>query len=86
MCDELLGFRYEIDDRGGEGGVVTWEFPGVIFVEIDLGDDRGGERGVGGLLLEVVNQELFVGGVEAEARWHLRVVVAAAGAGALHGS
>lgn len=65
---------------------ITWKLPWIVFVEIDLGDDRHRQRSGGGLLLEVVNHQLLVGRVEAEARRQPWLVVAAARAGALHGS
>lgn len=55
--------------------ICTGEFPWIELVEIDLGYDGDGERGCDGLLLEVVNDELFVGGVESETGRQLRLVV-----------
>lgn len=67
--------------------IITWEFPRIIFVEINLGYDRHRQRGGGSLLLEIVNQQLLVGRVEAEPRRQPWLVAAAAGTGgALHGS
>ena len=53
----------------GEGG----EVPGVVAVEVELGDD--GDRGgaARGARAEVVRHQLLVGGVEAEARREVQV-------------
>ena len=48
--------------------IITWQFPRVEFVEIDIGDDVEGEGVRGSLLGEVVCDELFIGREEAEAR------------------
>ena len=46
----------------------TWELPRVELVEINVGDDGDGKRCRRSFSLEVVNDEFFVGGVEAKAR------------------
>jgi hypothetical protein len=48
--------------------VSTWEVPRLALADVDLGDDLGlGVDLAGDLALEVVADELLVGGVEAEA-------------------
>jgi hypothetical protein len=47
---------------------ITWEVPRLALADVDLGDDLGlGVDPAGDLALEVVGDELLVGGVEAEA-------------------
>ncbi|URE21056.1 hypothetical protein MUK42_37404, partial [Musa troglodytarum] len=45
----------------------------VIFVEIDFGDDRHGRALAGYLPIQVVHDELLVGGVEPEPRWQVEL-------------
>lgn len=45
----------------------TWELPRVELVEINVGDDGDGKGCRRSFSLEVVNDEFFVGGVEAKA-------------------
>lgn len=58
--------------------LVTRKVPWVALVDVDLGDDWHGALDGGGLVHEVVNDELLVGGVEAEAWWKGRHGAAAA--------
>ncbi|RWV96995.1 hypothetical protein GW17_00040249 [Ensete ventricosum] len=44
----------------------TWKVPGVVLVEVDLGDDGHRKAKPSGLAAEVVHGELLVGGVESE--------------------
>lgn len=66
----LLNRRKE----GGRERESTWELPGVELVEVDVGDDGDGEGGGGGFALEVVDDEFFVGGVEAKAGRKVRML------------
>lgn len=45
----------------------TWQVPWVESADIGVGNDGGRERGGKGFLHEVLQDELLVGGVEAEA-------------------
>ena len=56
-----------------EADSCTWKLPWVILVEINLGDDRDGETLVGGLLAEVMDDKLLVGGVEPESWWQIEL-------------
>jgi len=52
---------------GPDQGLI-WEVPRLALADVDLGDDLGlGVDPAGDLALEVVGDELLVGGVEAEA-------------------
>jgi hypothetical protein len=54
--------------RAVSRGSSTWEVPRLALADVDLGDDLGlGVDPAGDLALEVVGDELLVGGVEAEA-------------------
>ena len=50
--------------------IQTLQLPGLDLVEVDLPDDLEVELLKSDLLLEVVQQQLLVGGVEPEARRH----------------
>jgi hypothetical protein len=54
---------------GGVTSSSTWEVPRLALADVDLGDDLDlGVDLAGDLALEVVADELLVGGVEAEAQ------------------
>lgn len=62
----------------------TWELPRVELVEINVGDDGDGKGCRRSFSLEVVNDEFFVGGVEAKAWREVWVLRAWRWIGAVH--
>ena len=56
---------------------MTGEIPGVALVDVDLGDDGDRARNGGGLVHEVVHDQLLVSGVEPEPSWEVQVAAAA---------
>lgn len=58
-----MSSRYDVNMN-----VLTIEIPWIVATEIDGGDDVRLARKVGGLAVEEMNNNLFVGGDEAEAR------------------
>lgn len=53
--------------RSSLSRLLTGEIPRVVLGEVDLGDDGGGQWAGEDLTSEVLDDELFVCGVEAEA-------------------
>ncbi|KAM0953861.1 hypothetical protein DsansV1_C01g0004451 [Dioscorea sansibarensis] len=53
--------------------------PRVKLIEIDLSDNRDRQALAGGLPAEVMHNELFISGMEAEARWQVELCFGVSG-------
>jgi len=53
--------------------LVTGKVPGVVFVEIDFGDDRNGDGLRRAFAAEIVHDELLVSWMESEAWGQLKL-------------
>lgn len=54
---------------------ITVQVPGVVGVEVEVGDDIGVAGQQGGLAVEEVDHELLVGRVEPETGGHVEAVI-----------
>jgi len=58
-----------------KGGLITWKIPWFTLVQISLAYGSRGEAGVDDLWVEVVGDDLFICGVEFEARRQVHALI-----------